>query len=404
MLKPLTSLRFFAALLVFFTHCPLTMYVADRFGAGNAGVEFFFVLSGFILVYAHRELFSRLDWHQVKEFWVARFARIYPVHVLAFAFAMLIVYRSHGFGWIADNVDSNLHALLTQVTLTQSWIYIESLFNFNGVAWSVSDEVFFYATFPVMAAALSAIVRRGAWSSAIAAAAALWLIAVVIAIHKPGEFVLYNFPPTRLVDFGIGCCFGAVFGARGLSRKTVAYSLATAIEVVALGGALFAIAATPFVPEPFRYSVWLAPYSALVIYVFALGRGAVSQALGRSATVYLGEISYNFYMLHALILVVVFGHLGTRVPLAVTLLSLILCLCVSVIVYERYEHPLRATIRSAFGSYSAVTPSGTVSAKGTLAFRPTSRGSKSADAHFISGQATSGALRRESESRPVTPS
>lgn len=352
MLKPLTALRFFAALIVWFAHCPLTLSIVLRYGLGYAGVEFFFVLSGFILVYVHRELFHRLDWHQAKNFWIARFARIYPVHVLAFALAMLIVYRSQGFGWVTDNVGLDLHALLTQATLTQSWFHIESLFNFNGPAWSVSDEMFFYATFPFLALGLSGMVRRKGWLSAIAAAGVLWMCAIVIAIHRPGSFVLYYFPPTRLLDFGIGCCFGAVFGARPLSRIAPSYAFASAIEVAALGAGLGAIVVILFVPAFLQYSVWLAPFSVLVVYVFALGRGAISRALSWGVLVYLGEISYSFYMLHALLLAVFSPLKGTGAPLVVTILTLILCLSVSIAVFELYEHPLRGWIRSAFSSYS----------------------------------------------------
>ena len=75
----LTSLRFFAALHVFVFHM-YAMQIANTSGwarqissIGYVGVSFFFVLSGFILVYtyADRPISAR-------EFWRARFARIYP--------------------------------------------------------------------------------------------------------------------------------------------------------------------------------------------------------------------------------------------------------------------------------------------------------------------------------------
>ena len=44
------------------------------------GVSFFFVLSGFILTYAYPTL---PDAEAVRRFWVARFARLWPVHIVA---------------------------------------------------------------------------------------------------------------------------------------------------------------------------------------------------------------------------------------------------------------------------------------------------------------------------------
>ena len=80
--KPaLTSLRFFAALHVFCFHLVAFRIVTKRSlfydvaSIGYVGVGLFFVLSGFILVYTYagREV-------TVRQFWRARFARIYPAY------------------------------------------------------------------------------------------------------------------------------------------------------------------------------------------------------------------------------------------------------------------------------------------------------------------------------------
>jgi len=67
--KPLTSLRFFAAWLVVCHHF-------FAFEAGYAGVTFFFVLSGFILALNYA---GRVDTPaQRRRFWLKRAARVYP--------------------------------------------------------------------------------------------------------------------------------------------------------------------------------------------------------------------------------------------------------------------------------------------------------------------------------------
>jgi peptidoglycan/LPS O-acetylase OafA/YrhL len=346
-LKPLTSLRFFAALLVFACHVPVTFKAAGYFLTGQAGVEFFFLLSGFILIFAHRELFSgRVTFAQVKGFWIARFARIYPVQVLSLWLGVYMVARAGGFSWFFGDVEVHSVALLTQLTLTQSWVQIDSPFNFNTVAWSLSDEAFFYAIFPALALALFALVRRTRlWSLGILALG-LWGIGVYLATAIHDSWFFYTFPPIRLIDFAIGACCGIAFLSLGDGAR-LRLGVATALEVTAVAGIVLAIAVTPSVPALLGYAFWLAPFCAFAIYVFAQERGIVSKVLSSAVFVYLGEISYSFYMLHMLILTAIFVH-GWKFPIVASVLSLVLCVAVSAIVYERFEKPLRKRIRGFF--------------------------------------------------------
>ncbi len=88
-LRPLTGMRFLAALVVVFFHAvftfdvrlPLTSWGSALLIRGYLSVDFFFLLSGFILSYCY----TTTDGHirgNARDFWVARFARIYPVYFL----------------------------------------------------------------------------------------------------------------------------------------------------------------------------------------------------------------------------------------------------------------------------------------------------------------------------------
>jgi peptidoglycan/LPS O-acetylase OafA/YrhL len=314
---------------------------------GQTGVEFFFLLSGFILIYAHRELFAgRVSYAQVKDFWIARFARIYPVQILALCLGVYMVAHASGFGWFFANAELHSVALLTQLTLTQSWVQIDSPFNYNAVAWSISDEAFFYAVFPALAVALFALVKRARLWSLGVLAAALWGIGVYLATSIHNAWFFYTFPPIRLIDFAIGACCGIAFvslpdGAR------LRPGAATALEVTAVAGIVIAIALAPSAPDLLGYAFGSAPFCAFAIYAFAHERGLVSKVLSSAVFVYLGEISYSFYMLHMLILTAIFVH-GWKFPIVVSVLSLILCVAVSAIVYELFEKPMRKRIRGLF--------------------------------------------------------
>ena len=100
-LKPLTGLRFLAALLVVVHHFgpyiltspvsdPLrTLKVVERniIFTGMIGVDLFFVLSGFILAYTYLDGRGRLRGTR-GQFWIARIARIYPIYVCAWVVAV----------------------------------------------------------------------------------------------------------------------------------------------------------------------------------------------------------------------------------------------------------------------------------------------------------------------------
>lgn len=91
MINTLTSLRILFALMVFGAHC----YVLDPsfdthfFKEGFVGVSFFFILSGFIIAYNYEEkLLEKIT--TKRTFWVARIARIYPLHLLTLLIAACI--------------------------------------------------------------------------------------------------------------------------------------------------------------------------------------------------------------------------------------------------------------------------------------------------------------------------
>ena len=83
MITPLTSLRFIFALMVFGAHCYVidSFFDAHFFKEGFVGVSFFFVLSGFIISYNYQRKLQekQTSW---RTFWVARIARVYPLHWL----------------------------------------------------------------------------------------------------------------------------------------------------------------------------------------------------------------------------------------------------------------------------------------------------------------------------------
>ena len=125
-LPALTGLRFVAAAMVFVLH---SMPQPEKWLSLDQGVSFFFVLSGFILTYIYPDL---PDFAAVKRFYVARAARLWPLHLLT----MLLVV---GVGGIRSFETLALNALLLQAWMPVQRIYFSS----NPVSWSISTEASF---------------------------------------------------------------------------------------------------------------------------------------------------------------------------------------------------------------------------------------------------------------------
>jgi len=166
-LPAITSLRFFAAFHVALFHMKemgvITSpgWLKSFAGIGYVGVSFFFVLSGFILVYTYAGRTLNL-----RDFWQARFARIYP----AYLFSLVLFFPFFYFGALKMHVPffyfAEQHFTLSAVLvllLLQSWVPQAAL-SWNAVAWSLSVEAFFYAIFPFALNRFGKFSRQVLWA------------------------------------------------------------------------------------------------------------------------------------------------------------------------------------------------------------------------------------------------
>src|SRR3954454_23635049 len=137
-LDALTGLRFWFAFLVV-VHHSLQHWFGNRVypvaDFGYIGVDFFFVLSGFVLTWSWRPEVS------AGRFWWNRVARIWPLHLTTLVLAVVA-----GVGVAISGVALVPNLLLVQAWWPQQHVY----FGFNAVSWSLSCEVFFYLCFPVL--------------------------------------------------------------------------------------------------------------------------------------------------------------------------------------------------------------------------------------------------------------
>jgi peptidoglycan/LPS O-acetylase OafA/YrhL len=354
-LLPLTSLRFVAALLVFTWHCVPTRRVSVVFSLGYIGVAFFFLLSGFILTYTYHGAFrDRLRPDALRAFYVARLARVYPLH-LAMMPPMIacLVYLGPNPLWSGVDAQTRLHAVAAQALLVQSWIPTTAIyFGVNGPAWSISVEAFFYAVFPIAAFLLLRAFRAAAPRVVLVCAGAV--CAAQMALLWPQHATVddwrwYVFPPARLVDFVVGMMVAIAYlrsgkHARG-GKHTRAVLHPTSVELLAIAAVALAVYVSPFAPLSLRFSTWVMPAWGLLILIFAWQRGAVSHVLAHPVLVRLGEVSFAFYLCHIAVLSLLGRVLAAENPIFVPL-ALASTLLVSFALYHGVEHPMRGRVRA----------------------------------------------------------
>jgi peptidoglycan/LPS O-acetylase OafA/YrhL len=278
-------------------------------------------------------------------------ARIWPVQLLTFGLAVIVLHRE-----IMAAPGHYIGPAIANLTLTQSFFPNESIFfSFNSVSWSLSDEIFFYAIFPLVLWALHAL----GWDrprSASLLAIGLWLIAMGCVLmgrnHPLGFWMWYVNPAFRVLDFLTGVALGQVYlGLQDKGIRGPSWKWAGILEVTSLFLIAAALTASPLAPYLLRRSVYYTPFFAMAILVFAYQRGFVSRLLSGKVLRLLGEASFSFYMFHYLFIRMIdrfphATHIGDLNPLLRSIAVFALSLIVSIACYRWFEVPARSRVRN----------------------------------------------------------
>ena len=303
-LPALTGLRIFAALAVYFSHVGAPhdspQLLATFMASGYSGVTIFFVLSGFVLAINYFDRLRRPSPGGIYDYFVARFARVYPLYVLILLY---FVVRQHALGESVDGWWRNALAL-------QAWSpSLAHAYSFDPPSWSIGVEFFLYACFPLLIPLVARL--RGARQVLIAAAGvalAMLALAALFVITGHADLPrtdpasahrwLYRTPLTRLGDFALG-----ILAAR-LFVETAGRGILLRIGPPLVWGSIAAIVALMAWPAFFE-SAWsldvgyALPAAALIFGLAVAPAGRPARALAIPAVVLLGEASYAFYLVHS---------------------------------------------------------------------------------------------------------
>lgn len=341
-LRSIQILRAIAACLVVFGHClheagyiagatgraPLNLSIIDW----GLGVDIFFVISGFIMIYTTAELFGRPA--AARTFLLRRIIRIVPLYWLITT-ALIVVYL------VAPKIlNVPIEGWRSIVT---SFFFIPDL-RANGeirpimaLGWSLNYEMFFYAVF---ALCLLAPLKR----------AALYLTGFFVGISILGTTV--TLPSVALTYWTNSIVLEFLFGAllALACRAGLRLPGGTAWALIAVGCGC-AVAFGPFWGVDQLLPRFISGGLAATLVVAAAAFGPrLSASWIVTPLVVLGDASYSLYLTHPFAIrpmrnIWLAVH-GGALPLA---LYLILCALVAIaaalIVYRFIERPMTDTLR-----------------------------------------------------------
>ncbi|SDH50352.1 Peptidoglycan/LPS O-acetylase OafA/YrhL, contains acyltransferase and SGNH-hydrolase domains [Actinokineospora alba] len=352
-LPSLTGLRFIAALMVFLFHGVLyaglfaSPGATETLGAvvgggGWTGVSFFFILSGFVLTWSVRSADT------VRKFYRRRLFKIFPNHLVTavIAFVLLIAVTgaaAKGTWWY-------------NLLLIQAWFPdLSVLYSGNVVSWSLSCELLFYLAFPALYFGIKRIRPERLWAWTGVVVLAIFLVPSLATVlpeaqalaggtMMPTGLTLFeqwfvaSFPPVRMLEF----VFGIFIARIVITGRTIPLSFGGAVAL-----AVAAYALTPLFSGPYRVAATMVVPLGLIIVAGAKVDAAKEGSwLSSRFMVWLGDISFAFYMVHQLVLD--YGHrlLGqtntwsTPVALAVLALLFAGALLAATVLYTCVERPI----------------------------------------------------------------
>ncbi|MBJ6610041.1 MAG: acyltransferase [Candidatus Thiothrix moscowensis] len=352
----LTFTRYIAALSVVFFHYGANVFPANLpllnpvLTAGPIAVSYFYVLSGFIMAIAYYRPDNNQPFASGR-YWLARFARIYPIYLLALLVMIAAKFNEAG----SDPLTVGLG-----ISMLQAWIPGYPL-TLNSPGWSLSVEAFFYLFFPL----LLLVAKRHHLKALIIASVVLWLSTQVAhtvllntrdyapfsALH---DFIYYN-PVMHLNTFVIGFIAGVwLLEGKLQSFSSPLPNHAGLLACIALI-VLLLIARQPLIAATgirFDYTNGLiAPLFLVFIVLLALNTSHLSQYLQHKWMILLGEASFSLYILqkplHGIYEKVVAGWIPDNSALHFYLFVIVLT-GTAILSFQWVETPLRRFINSLY--------------------------------------------------------
>ena len=297
----LEAFRGLAAIVVFFHHSTFTNGEQFfLFSKGSIFVDFFFVLSGFIMAFAYVEKIQ--NGTTFNTFIILRLGRLYPLHFLmlilwvGFITVKLYGYHKYGLGSSDPLLTNTINVLISNLFLTNS-LGLHETAGWNYPAWSISTEFWVYMLFFLFTFCFGKNLK----------------VYMLVLVSLFSYFLLWAMTDKdllRTIDLGLLRCVGGfflgmfVYYLSKFKFKFVFFGAITNSFVEFI--TVFIVMILIYMSTDSNMFQLLTILSfGLVIYVFSIQEsGVISKLLKMPVFQFMGKLSYSIYMSHAIFLAV----------------------------------------------------------------------------------------------------
>jgi peptidoglycan/LPS O-acetylase OafA/YrhL len=354
-LRSLTSLRGLAAMAVVLQHFSATaqqycrVWIPSLAPHGYIAVDFFFVLSGFIMSYTYLGTFQDRGMSAYGPFLAKRVARIVPLNIAVVV--MLAAAAGASLFLAGSNIffeSNNFIFDFTANLLMLQGIGVGT--NLNGPSWSISTEFAAYLAFPILVSLVFGRRSSLAVSTVVAAVVALcWL-----ALLHPRLAMTSTGPPQSLIRCFTEFTLGMV--AYRLYRQPIATVLGRDSVTI-----LLSVAAVASLMA--RYDLPAVLLFPAIVVAYAVNDGRAARVMQNRLFYFLGVVSYSLYLIHSpfrpvavLLLTAISPEpIGPAMALTFALLGSVAVVPLAWLAYVGIERPGRTLGRALFAR-RIVTP------------------------------------------------
>jgi len=319
----INSLRFFAVLLVFFSHISVS-----GFKNGFIGVDIFFVISGFFITTL---LNQNLQKKEILDFLIRRTKRLIPN---LFLICFLIFFCSQIF--LPEYVLKNLHlnffssifgfANINFIIQSKDYFGPSSEINPFLHIWSLSVEKHFYIIFLIIFIFFSNYLTRFKFIFiCIISILSLLLSTDLLSINH-----FYYLTPLRIFEFGIGCLVCMV----NLKIKKKNQNILSVIALTILILSMFFIDSNKGIPG---WQVFFPCFAIGMILITPDSK--INELISNKFLSYLGKLSYLIYLIHWPLIIFISFHYQLTFELKIIIF--LITLLSSSFLYHFYEKNLR---------------------------------------------------------------
>jgi len=339
----LTSLRGIAAFVVVLFHIKHFLINYDflaplqpLFSAGYLAVDFFFVLSGFIIAFRYQSHFvNSIHKAEVVDFLCKRIARIYPLHVFVLMLFLLVQLLLLATGREHDSVSYSFESFFFKLFLIDLWTLNDAHWqSWNVPSWTISGEWLAYIAFPFLVFTfirLSVIVKI-----------------LAVALMALGLMLSYQSNSCSGIGDCIGelgvfrCLVGFVLGVGVFNARRMVSHWDARVSIVMVVVAVSVL----YLNSHFGLeNYWAIPSMFALALLGVLGFDSViHRLLNTKPFVYLGDISYSVYLTHVFVADIMYKLLlrnGEQPSLAFLGGYLVAVILFSVASYHLVEVPAR---------------------------------------------------------------